>query len=119
MATHGEGKFPLHMGGAAQLENLHGATAALPLQHITQNHHIIRYKFFYAIAGNWPIFINALCGHHRGDTNLFKPGNETKNFSPQHRDCIILLEDSRNRINGHSLGLILANCIVNTLNQAR
>ena len=72
MGSHRERELTLHVGGASQLENLNGPSSALSLQHVAEDHNIVRDKFLNAITGNWPVFINSLRGHHSGDTDLLQ-----------------------------------------------
>ena len=119
MTTHRERTLALHVGGAAQLENLRGAAPPLPLQHVAENHHVVGNKFFNPVASNRTVFIDPFGGHHRGDTNFLQPGNKAENLPAHHGNRIVLLKYSRDRINRHPTGFVFANCIINPLNQAR
>ena len=117
MATHRERELALHVGGAAQLENLRGAAPPLPLQHVAENHNVVGNKFFNPVASNRTVFIDPFGGHQRGDTNFLQPGNKAEYLPTHHRNRVVLLKYSRNRINSHPTGFVLANCIINPLNQ--
>ena len=119
MGTHRERKLTLHVGGASQLENLNSAASALALKHIAEDHNIVRDKLFNAITRNWPIFINSLSGHHSGDADLFQACNQTEDLPSNNKHCVVLLKDSRNRIDCHPFGFVLSDGVINSFDQAR
>ena len=118
MGTHREGKLPLHMGGAAQLEDLHRAAAALTLEHVAQDHHVVGDELLHAVAGDRAVFVDALGGHHRGDADFLEPGDQAEDLAAYHRDGVVLLKHRRDRIDRHTARLVLANRVIDPLDQA-
>ena len=117
VGPHGEGELPLHVGGAAQLEDFHRAAPALPFEHIAQDHHVVGDELLDAIAGNRAVFIDALGGHHRGHTDLLEPGNQPEDLATHHRHGVVLLEHRRDRIDRHAARLVFADGVVDPLDQ--
>ena len=50
-------------------------------------------------------------------TDFLEPGNQPKDLAAHHEHSVILLEHSRDRVNGHPLGLVFADGVINALNQ--
>ena len=119
MGPHGERELALHVGGAPQLEDFNCAPTPLSLEHVAQDHHVVGNKFFNAVAGNRSVLVDALSRHHRGDANFLEPRDQPKDLTTYDENSVVLLEHRRNRINGDTLGLVLADGVVNPLDQTR
>jgi len=117
VGTHREGEFPLHVHGAAQLEDFHRAPPPLPFEHVAQDHHIVAYELLNAITGDRAVFIDALGGHHRGDADFLQAGDQPENLTPHHRNSVILLKHSGDRVDRHTPGFVFANGVVDPLDQ--
>ena len=117
MGAHGEGELALHVGGAPQLENLQGAPTPLSLEHVAQNHHVVGDKFLNAVAGDRAVLVDPFGGHHRGDADFLEPRDQPKDLTAHHEHSVVLLEHSRDRVNGNALGLVFADGVVDPLDQ--
>ena len=117
MRTHREWELSLHVRGAAQLENLHGAPPAFSFEHIAQNHHVVGDELFNPIASNRPIFVDALCGHHGGDPDFLETSNQTEDLATDNEHSVVLLKHRGDRIDRHPFRLVFANGVVDPLDQ--
>ena len=117
MGAHGEGEFPLHVGGAPQFEDLHRAATALTLQHVAQDHHVVGDELLNAVARNRSVLVDAFRRHHRGDADLLQPSDEAEDLPAHHEHRVVLLEHRRDRIDRDPLGLVLADGVVDPLDQ--
>ena len=66
MRQQRERGFTLGVMAAAHLENLDGAAALFPVQHVAQDDDVIGDELFQPVPGDFAVLAVALCGHEYG-----------------------------------------------------